>query len=217
MLASIRNQFVRDCDDILGTGQGSGVHTIYIDGSQSVEVYCDMETDGIGYTVFQNRYDGSVDFYNARTWTNYKYGFGNLSGEFWLGLEYIYRMTMNDNYKLRVDLEDNNGTKVYAEYSTFKLNSEADLYRLIIAGESGTAGNINRGMLYNQNTQFSSPDNATACTSSRKGGWWYSGCTYANLNGLYKPGVSSWDSMMWYAFKNIDGCKTTSMKLIKKK
>ena len=48
---------------------------------------------------------------------------------------------MNGDYKLRVDLEDNNGVKVYAEYSIFKVNSEADLYRLIIAGYSGTAGN----------------------------------------------------------------------------
>ncbi|VDI07392.1 Hypothetical predicted protein, partial [Mytilus galloprovincialis] len=112
---------------------------------------------------------------------------------------------MNGDYKLRVDLEDNNGVEVYAEYSTFRVNSEADLYRLIIAGYSGTAGEGNYGMLYNHNTQFSSPDNVTACTSGRKGGWWYKGCTYVNLNGLYKPGVSSWDSMMWYAFKITNG------------
>ena len=51
-------------------------------------------------------------------------------------------MTRNGDYKLRVDLEDNNGVKVYAEYSTFTVNSEADKYRLKIGGYSGTAGNI---------------------------------------------------------------------------
>ena len=57
--------------------------------------------------MFQKRLDGSVDFY--RSWTEYKRGFGNLAGEFWLGLDSIHRLTTSGSYKLRVDLEDFDG------------------------------------------------------------------------------------------------------------
>jgi len=85
-------------------------------------VFCDQIAAGGGWTVFQKRLDGSVDFY--RGWNDYKHGFGNLNGEFWLGLDKIHHMTNSDRYKVRVDLEDTAGNTAYAEYNMFAVTSE---------------------------------------------------------------------------------------------
>ena len=74
-----------------------------------------MDSDDGGWTVFQRRMDGSEDFY--RGWKDYNKGFGDLNGEFWLGLNKIYRLTRNSdiNTTLRVDLEGFDGVKLFAK------------------------------------------------------------------------------------------------------
>jgi len=109
-------------------GKRSGVYKIDPDGIGEFEVYCDQKTAGGGWTVFQKRHDSSVDFF--RGWENYKGGFGNLNGEFWLGLDKIHRLTVSISNQLRVDLEDVHGRTAYAEYSYFAVANETEKYRL---------------------------------------------------------------------------------------
>ena len=97
-------------------------------------MFCDQTTAGGGWTVFQKRLDGSVNFY--RGWADYKNGFGNLNGEFWLGLDKINRLTKTKN-RLRVALEDTAGKTAYAEYDTFAVTSERTKYQLSIGTYSG--------------------------------------------------------------------------------
>ena len=89
------------------------------------------------HQVFQRRQDGSEDFF--RSWEDYKNGFGNLSGEFWLGNENIYALTRQGFHQLRVDIADWSGNKQYAVYDNFSIRPESDSYRLYIGSYHGNA------------------------------------------------------------------------------
>ena len=125
-----------NCAEIYRAGHNqSEVYAINPDGAEEFDVSCDQTTDGGGWTVFQKRIDGSVDFY--RGWADYKKGFGNLDGEFWLGLDKIHRLTNNDTFELRVDLEDWQGRTSFAEYDMFAISNEATKYNLSLGSYSG--------------------------------------------------------------------------------
>ena len=126
----------KNCAELYKSGAKiSGVYTIDPDGSGSFDVFCDQTTARGGWTVFQKRLDGSVNFY--RGWADYKRGFGNLNGEFWLGLDKINRLTNSGRNRLRVDLEDTKGKTVYAEYDHFAVTSEKAKYQLSLGTYSG--------------------------------------------------------------------------------
>ncbi|XP_038061708.1 microfibril-associated glycoprotein 4-like [Patiria miniata] len=116
----------RSCKMLLDAGYcSSGIYTIYPEGfgNGGLRVYCDMATDGGGWIVFQRRQDGSVDFY--RNWTEYQSGFGDLSGEFWLGNDNLVTLTSDDSrgtWELRVDLEDWENNTACAKYPDFQIS-----------------------------------------------------------------------------------------------
>ena len=145
-----------------------------------------MKTDGGGWTVFQRRMDGSVDFY--RNWADYVHGFGTISGEYWLGLSKLHRLANSDVFtKLRVDMRDKNGTTAYASYSTFYIDGSTTEYTLHVSGYSGTAGNSLGG---HNLMKFSTIDNdndknSGNCAVTYTGAWWYKNCHSSNLNGKY--------------------------------
>ena len=163
----------------------SGVYTIQPDSQAPFQAYCDMETDGGGWTVFQRRMDGSVDFY--RNWTDYQRGFGSLNGEFWLGLDKIHRLTSNAT-ELRVDMQDFDRNSAYAQYTSFSVGDSASKYILSVSGYNGTAGD---SLAFQNGQNFSTRDHdndaaAGNCAQLFKDAWWYCACNHSNLNALYR-------------------------------
>ena len=131
-----------NCADLYKAGETiTGVYTINPDNGDSFDVYCDQKTTGGGWTVIQKRLDGSVDFY--RGWADYKRGFGNLNGEFWLGLDKMHRLTKEGRNRIRVDLEDIEGNTAYAEYDLFAVASERAKYQLSLGIYSGEGMKLN--------------------------------------------------------------------------
>ncbi|XP_021427695.2 tenascin isoform X2 [Oncorhynchus mykiss] len=212
---NLRYPFPSDCSqEMLNGMHESGEVEIFPRERQGkpVLVYCDQVTDGGGWTVFQRRMDGKTDFF--RGWENYSKGFGELSGEFWLGNENLHNLTSMAPMTLRVDLRAGDES-VFAKYSTFTVDTVRRNYALKVSGYSGTAGD---SMSYHNGRMFSTRDRdpapfITRCAMSYRGGWWYKNCHQANLNGLYDTSVNH-QGLIWTAWKGKDySVPFTEMKL----
>uniref|UniRef100_A0A8C4LKA4 Angiopoietin like 3 n=1 Tax=Equus asinus TaxID=9793 RepID=A0A8C4LKA4_EQUAS len=147
----------------------------------------DVEHDGSSWILIQRRIDGSQNF--NETWQNYKYGFGRLDGEFWLGLEKIYSIVKRSNYILRIELEDWKDNKHYIEYS-FHLGNHETNYTLHLVE---ITGNVPNALPEHKDLVFSTWDHKAKgqlnCLESYSGGWWWHDvCGGDNPNGKYnKP------------------------------
>ncbi|KAK7882048.1 hypothetical protein WMY93_028222 [Mugilogobius chulae] len=182
-----------DCSDILQhyLHSSSGVYTIYPFHRQlGVSVYCDMETDGGGWTIIQRRMDGSVNFY--RPWDQYVEGFGDANGEYWFGLEFMHKITARGRNELLVEMEDFDGNKASARYSSFSVGPECDQYKLTVSGF--TDGGAGDSLTEHNNMKFTTFDNdqdtwPNNCAKSFLGGFWYTACHSTNPNGIYRWGA----------------------------
>lgn len=214
----------KDCRDLKLNGYSTdGVYTIhpYLPVTTAVRVFCDMTTDGGGWTVFQHRKDGSVDFYLL--WDNYKNGFGEPTGEYWLGNENLHQLTSLGTSDFYVRLEKFTGGWAYAKYNEFSVADESDGYRmrLKVGSYRGNAGDSieSHGTTNTNGYKFSTSDldndNApSSCAVARKGAWWHNVCTWANLNGVYGNGTCAdlGNCNFWYSLTNsFSGVKTSFM------
>ena len=185
-------------------------YPIHVDRTLFFDVPCDMETDGGGWIVFQRRVDASVDFY--RNWKEYRNGFGDLNGNFWLGLEKIHKLAgPGKGAILRVDLKHMSKPNElrYAQYSTFEVSNEGAGYKLKVGGYSGDAGD---SLKFQNGALFSTYDHdkdslAVNCAVDHQGAWWYNRCHRSNLNGLFPGPTSNRNSkyMSWRYLHNHNG------------
>ncbi|XP_028424281.1 microfibril-associated glycoprotein 4-like [Perca flavescens] len=171
----------------------SGVYTIYPNGPHTaVQVYCDMDSEGGGWTVFQRRMDGTVNFY--RGWNQYYGFFGNPAGEYWLGLLSLMFLTNVRKSELLVDMEDFEGNKAFARYSSFSIDNPNLNYKLhvsgFIDGGAGDSLSYHSGMMFSTFDQDWDGWNGK-CAKLHLGGFWYRDCHNTNPNGVYRRGADN--------------------------
>ena len=161
------------------------------DGGSQFDVFCDMSLQGGGWTVIQRRVSNTTSF--DRNWLLYKVGFGNLDGNFWLGLENIHRIVSSQSYELYVGLQSFFPPPVelaFARYGRIRVGPESDGYRLGIgeAYPNSTAGDSFR---FHDGERFSTPDRDNDahpqrhCAQDFSAGWWYKSCFQVHFNGIY--------------------------------
>ena len=182
----------------------------------TIKVFCDMETDGGGWTVIQRRVDDKVDF--QRNWYDYKHGFGDLTGNFWIGLENMHILAgPSKGATLRIELKHllKGNTTLHAKYGTFMIADETDGYRLNVADYSGNAGDaftmtpsnmITNGMKFTTFDRDNDLNGNGNCAINFSGGWWFRHCHNCHLNALYpKSPTTSASYMSWGTISNKNG------------
>ncbi|XP_033749204.1 fibrinogen-like protein 1 [Pecten maximus] len=197
-----------DCHDLKELGYDvSGVYQIKPDtASHQDDIYCQF-INNTAYTLIQRRTDGLINF--NRRWIEYKYGFGNLYDEHWIGNEVIHRLTLQQNYILRIDMWDWEGKQAFAEYEGFRLDGQDRDFTLHVGDYYGNAGD---SLSYHNGIKFSTEDvdndlNMRNCAAENKAGWWFNTCYLSNLNGIYRTGWYSHsqssfsDGIVWYTLK----------------
>jgi hypothetical protein len=159
-----------------------------------------MDTEGGKWLVIQRRINGSMDFY--RNWTDYVYGFGDLDGEFWYGLEKIHCLTTREDVELRIEIGNGTTPSVVWTYQLFRVQGAETNYRLTIGQGTGVGG-THDAMAYHNGHPFSTPDRDNdaaghSCAVTHGGAWWYYNCYHANLNGKFGWHGSTGNRLSWY-------------------
>ncbi|XP_022257373.1 techylectin-5A-like [Limulus polyphemus] len=120
-----------DCADVFLNGhRSSGVYRIWPKSwmfTGSIDIYCDMDTDGGGWIVIQRRGDyGNPTDYFYKSWQEFKMGFGDIEKDFWLG-----------TYSTKFDLRDKEIEKRFTLYRELRMDSEDLYYRLHVKCYTG--------------------------------------------------------------------------------
>ena len=118
-------------------------------------------------------------------WAEFKVGFNDTRGNYWLGNDLLHQLTKAGRFKLRCLLDSReNGFIFVAKYRIFVVGSEAENYKLTVGDFSGNAGD---SMRYQNGMAFTTYDRdndrlTRNCAQVDGGGFWHNRCIRAGVN-----------------------------------
>ena len=177
---SLKSITINSCCDLRAFSMPSGVYKLNKGTFNTADVYCDMKTTGGGWIVIQRNRNGSLVDFN-KNWIDYEKGFGDLSTEFWYGLEATHCFLQRGQWEMRMDYQFNNGSWTYVYYKYFHVANAKRNYLLTVREFTGMGIN---DFAHSNKTHFRTPDRDTdgSCAARNKSGWWYKNCHTINPN-----------------------------------
>ncbi|CAN7997162.1 unnamed protein product [Ixodes hexagonus] len=211
----------RNCADLrTGGATCDGVYIIYTQGVRAVRVFCDMSSDGGGWTVLMRRgkyAQWPLSF--EQDWNGYKHGFGDIEKEFWLGNDFIHMLSTEKDMMLRVTLETFEGEKIDLDYEAFVVGSESENYRLRVGDFLGSDPRVGNALRRHSEQLFSTDDRNPArrynnCAKTHKAGWWFHSCYSVLLTGEYSQdrNTPTTKGIRWPSWKTVP-LKAVEMKI----
>ena len=172
-----------------------------------------------GWIIIERRVDASVSF--ERSWDEYVAGFGDIDGNFWLGLDVIHDLTEARSMSLQIDVVAFNIPAVSIPYQQFHVGDAASKYLLTITSDASGGYNLYNSFTYQSDTPFSTSDrdndnHADSCAAMFGGGWWFSGCCKVCFNGIYggASNITNVNMRMQYLSDNdFEPIRTVTMKI----
>ena len=146
-----------------------------------------MNTTEGGWIVVQRNRAGSTVNFN-RNLSDYEEGFGDLTGDFWYGLQELQCLTQRGSWEMRIDYQHSNGTISYLHYTSFRVDTSARIYRILISSFTGIGEDFLRA--YYNGRIFITADSASSlasCATEEKGAFWFAPvgsrqCGTVNIN-----------------------------------